>query len=286
MAQILKADFSAVHHLKQQKEALERARSKRSSRLQWFSLGAAALLLMPIGVYLVHGRSLVTVWALEGYLLVLTLWWMSLLVPVTLEVLKIERQLESVRSGLEGEMAVGRTLAGLPDSYIVLHDVTVMSDESNRTQLDHVVISPELVLCIETKNWHGTYYPGRCGWMWKSLERLTRSKKHAHKDPVEQSHMHKAALKRLLDSAGLPADIRPVVVLSDPESTWQGKQSDDCPVLRKEELLPYIESLGESKENEASKRQREIAEAILTLGKGETTNEDCGASAGRHACTQ
>ena len=76
----------------------------------------------------------------------------------------IDRVLESNQtwlSGARGEREVVRTLAGLPDTFVVINDINLLlapplkSKEGLRfrCQADHVVIGPSGVFNVETKNW-------------------------------------------------------------------------------------------------------------------------------------
>jgi hypothetical protein len=59
---------------------------------------------------------------------------------------------ESWLKGWFGELVVAHVLANLPETYTVLHDVTVNGKKWN---IDHIVVGPSGVWLIETKNWSG-----------------------------------------------------------------------------------------------------------------------------------
>jgi hypothetical protein len=63
----------------------------------------------------------------------------------------IERERISFRKGAVGEALIGYILEGLPDEYVVIHDLRVR-DAGN---CDHVVVGPTGVYVIDTKNWKG-----------------------------------------------------------------------------------------------------------------------------------
>lgn len=58
------------------------------------------------------------------------------------------RRVESFFKGARGEERVARLLAGLPDGYHVFNDFVAGS-----CHVDHVVVGPAGVFCVETKNW-------------------------------------------------------------------------------------------------------------------------------------
>jgi hypothetical protein len=86
------------------------------------------------------------------------------LAPQIREKQTIDRALKSSQtwlSGARGEREVVRTLAELPDTFVVINDVNLrlvpplMSNEGRRfhCQADHVVVGPPGVFNVETKNW-------------------------------------------------------------------------------------------------------------------------------------
>jgi hypothetical protein len=60
------------------------------------------------------------------------------------------RTTQSWRKGYEGEVLTGAHLAGLPDSFVVLHDLRLPGGREN---IDHLVIGPTGVFTIETKHY-------------------------------------------------------------------------------------------------------------------------------------
>lgn len=70
------------------------------------------------------------------------------------------REAFKYRKGAEGEMMVSDVLDALPDGYHVFHDATHASFGGN---IDHLVIGPQGVFNVETKNWTGTVRLGPDG---------------------------------------------------------------------------------------------------------------------------
>ena len=171
-------------------------------------------------------------------------------------------QLRAVEHGLQGEEAVARELERLPSDYFVINDITIALD-CQETQIDHIVVTPTEVLCVETKNWKGIYRPGREGWLWRPLHRR-EGKPRWHKDPQAQSLMHSEALEKCLAAQGIETHIQALVVLSDPEKIeWQGSKQvfAPCPVLYIYHLIPFIQARATSKFN--PQIQEKVAQAIL-----------------------
>jgi hypothetical protein len=57
---------------------------------------------------------------------------------------------EAWKKGYEGEVRTGQPLDGLPEAYVVLHDLRLPGTRAN---IDHVVIGPTGVFTVETKNY-------------------------------------------------------------------------------------------------------------------------------------
>lgn len=55
--------------------------------------------------------------------------------------------------GAQGEEAVARALADLPDGWVALHDLAWPGRQ--RANLDHVVVGPGGVFVVDAKNWSG-----------------------------------------------------------------------------------------------------------------------------------
>ena len=63
----------------------------------------------------------------------------------------LDRERIAFRKGAVGEGLIAGILEGLPDGYTVLNDLTTPSGN-----LDHVVVGPNGIFVIDTKNWKGT----------------------------------------------------------------------------------------------------------------------------------
>lgn len=64
------------------------------------------------------------------------------------------RRLERYLKGAEGEEMIARVLGFLPSDYHVFHSVW-LTGESTIGDIDHVVVGPNGVFALETKNWTG-----------------------------------------------------------------------------------------------------------------------------------
>lgn len=62
---------------------------------------------------------------------------------------QLEEDAQKWERGAEGERLIASILAGLPDDYVVFHDLQVPGSKAN---VDHLVIAPHGVYAIDTKN--------------------------------------------------------------------------------------------------------------------------------------
>lgn len=62
----------------------------------------------------------------------------------------LERERIHFRQGAVGEALIGYILEGLPDDFVVLNDL-----KTEFGNIDHCVVGPTGVFCIDTKNWRG-----------------------------------------------------------------------------------------------------------------------------------
>lgn len=75
---------------------------------------------------------------------------------------RLTREYRSELKGYYGELLVMDTLKQLDDSYYVISDVRITRESGHRfdgrmlksARVDHIVIGPKGVYCIETKNWN------------------------------------------------------------------------------------------------------------------------------------
>lgn len=261
MANVLKSDISARTNLVAGQELTEIARADVRAAASRFYIFVGVLLLISLAATLAYGSAKQTFWALEGTLILALIWWVSLVAPQAIRLHHARSQLRAVEHGLQGEEAVASALEGLPSDYYVINDITIAL-ACQETQIDHVVVTPTEVLCLETKNWKGIYRPGRAGWLWRPLHRR-EGRPRWHKDPQAQSLMHSEALREYLKSRGFKVRIQALVVLADPEKIeWQGTQvSTQCPVLYLYDLIPFIQARPMSKSS--PEMQERVAQTIL-----------------------
>ncbi|WP_033543905.1 nuclease-related domain-containing protein [Planococcus sp. CAU13] len=181
------------------------------------------------------------------------------------------QELEPIRKGFNGETQVTNILVnGLSDQYVVLNDISIETNKGSFTQIDHLLVCPDRkILCIETKNIKGKFYPHKNGWLWYPTDNYvnTGNKQHVINSPQQQSIYHARQLEYNLKKIGTKLEVEPIVVLTSPEVQWQGNQTP-CPVINAEQLLTYVKSKGQET-NFNSKEMKRIGEVILSLDKTE-----------------
>ncbi|MFJ8219821.1 nuclease-related domain-containing protein [Bacillus cereus] len=99
--------------------------------------------------------------------------------------------------GKAGEKLVKRILSKLePQSYHVLHNVTVYTEYGDTTQIDHIVIAETGVFVIETKNYEGWIYGNEKAARW--TQGIFR-KKHSFQNPFRQNFKHMKAIEWVVE---------------------------------------------------------------------------------------
>ncbi|PGM87565.1 nuclease-related domain-containing protein [Bacillus cereus] len=99
--------------------------------------------------------------------------------------------------GKVGEKLVKRILSKLnPESYYVLHDVTVHTEYGDTTQIDHIVIAETGVFVIETKNYEGWIYGDEKAARW--TQGIFRNK-HSFQNPLRQNYKHTKAIEWIME---------------------------------------------------------------------------------------
>lgn len=137
---------------------------------------------------------------------------------------QISKRSEPLMQGVQGETIVAQELSRLPDSYYIIHDVTLYF--KIKVQIDHVVVGPTGIFAIETKSMGGHLRPHINGWLHGN--RLIRS-------PQKQSKQGAFILSSLIGQS-----VQPAVVLSNSRARWHGELDKDCPVLYGPQLAQYI----------------------------------------------
>ncbi|KAA0007311.1 MAG: NERD domain-containing protein [Thermoplasmata archaeon] len=140
------------------------------------------------------------------------------------------------KKGFEGELLVIKQLMKLDDSYLVLNDIKL----SPRENIDHIVIGPNGVFVIETKNYEGDFVCENDRWI-KRYYTKKGLKEYEIKSPSKQVKRNAIRVKKIIrEKANMNVWVDAIVVFI--------KASDiilkNCgaTVLNLDELPEYIKN--------------------------------------------
>ncbi|WP_227013996.1 nuclease-related domain-containing protein [Paenibacillus psychroresistens] len=115
-----------------------------------------------------------------------------------------------------GEKNTAIKLKDLGSNYRVLHGKSVRS-RGAAEDIDHVVVGPNGIFHIETKNWHGAIRFTEAG--------IERSQPEHHDDPNAQLERQAFIIKELLRANKLEADVTGILNFADPHCALEGGSS-------------------------------------------------------------
>lgn len=124
----------------------------------------------------------------------------------------------AVLRGYGGQRRVLDELRRLPDEYFVLNDLLVPGQKT-RSQVDHVVVSPYGVWCLETQAHTGCVVGGEHDYEWRQYRRGDTVRAHGNRffNPVRQNSTHCAHVADQLGSARVDVPVRSMVVFTEAE---------------------------------------------------------------------
>jgi hypothetical protein len=173
---------------------------------------------------------------------------------------------QNLRRGFSGERKVADALKGLDDSYYVLHDVLL---DPNLGNIDHILIGPNGVFVIETKNYSGEIVCEGDRWY-----RVYGERKSPIKSISIQAKRNAVILRNVLKRKGISRWVRPLLVFTNPSAKIR-LQEPTVDVVSLQNLLEYITGRPIILNDEEVKR---TVKAILEHMKGRnierTYNED------------
>jgi hypothetical protein len=155
------------------------------------------------------------------------------------------RRYSGYKQGYEGENRVSKTLSSaLSDEYYLINDVTISNGYGN---VDHVVLGPNGVFVIETKNYGGKII---CyGDEWSSEYTSKKSgnlKRFIHFElgsPSKQAKRNSMRIKRVIESSGIFKArriwVEAIVVFAN-QNVDLNINDPTVPILKVEELSNFI----------------------------------------------
>ena len=134
-------------------------------------------------------------------------------------------------SGYFGEKMVAALLDMLPESFQILHDITVAS-HGKKSNIDHVVVGPTGIWVIETKNWRGRFEQRGGDLFCNGVQRTSA---------VDQAVARATTVRHALDAAGCGVGWINVVVVSTKARVPNGRiDFPRATVTGASDLLPLI----------------------------------------------
>lgn len=143
--------------------------------------------------------------------------------------------------GAEGEKQVAQLLSRtLSDDYYLINDLYLQKGGGD---IDHVVLAPNGIFVLETKNWSGKITVVEDVWH-------RAGKRRFHASPSRQAKNNATKIKRLIDMSpklrGLELWVPSIVVLTNRHASVQ-LNSPTVPIVRLHQLPDYIKSHGSQK---------------------------------------
>ena len=136
--------------------------------------------------------------------------------------------------GARGESRVANLLSRLDNSkYRALNDLLIGTARGT-SQIDHVVVSPQGIFVIETKNYSGWIHGGETSEYWTQT---FYRKKHEFRNPIKQNWAHVFGLKEILRDFG-PITYHPIIVFTG--SSELKNVYSEMPVIYADDLLLTI----------------------------------------------
>lgn len=180
------------------------------------------------------------------------------------------------KSGLEAEKLVTQSLSTLDDSYFLINDIKLPGSYGN---IDHIVLGPNGVFVIETKNYRGQiickgdewirrYAGGLKIGMWGLYWRA--DKDYDLESPSKQVKRNAVKVKQIIESSQVfkkPLNIwvEGIVVFTNSDTDLKLTNAA-VPILKIDELCDYIKNK-ESKIIFSTKELESIGAAILRVAK-------------------
>nr|WP_240762135.1 nuclease-related domain-containing protein [Paenibacillus thalictri] len=159
-------------------------------------------------------------------------------------------------AGNEGERNTAHQLKFIGSEYKVLNSRHVQAGGSSQ-EFDHIVVGPNGVFHIDSKNWSGEIRFTEQG--------LERSKEGHKGDPTAQLYRHEFVLKELLREHKQQADIVGVICFTNPDSHIVGK-SPAFATVKLDRLAHFIKTY-KPKKTLSPQQVAAIAKLILEHGR-------------------
>jgi hypothetical protein len=144
------------------------------------------------------------------------------------------RKYHLYNGGRQGEKRVNRLLgSSLSDDYYLINDLYL---QGSRGDIDHILLAPNGIFVLETKNWRGKITCNGDKWHRAGKGDISSS-------PSRQVKWNVSRIKRIIDNTPTLRTLRiwveGIVVLTNKHTTLN-VNSSTVPILRLDQLLKYI----------------------------------------------
>ncbi|PCJ17205.1 MAG: hypothetical protein COB02_14255 [Candidatus Cloacimonadota bacterium] len=152
------------------------------------------------------------------------------------------RRLRKIKQfGDYGEKLVSDYLDNLEDVFGVYHGLQSRFDRKT-FEIDHLLLTHQGIILIETKNIRGKIVSKRDGWCQIKTSEKGKSYERDFKSPIAQVDRTKKIFEAMMLDNGLKIETLPLVVFSNHDADLQlGKER--YPVLHLHELERHVDSL-------------------------------------------
>ncbi|EOD01351.1 nuclease-related domain-containing protein [Caldisalinibacter kiritimatiensis] len=177
----------------------------------------------------------------------------------------ISLKIRIINNGIKGEKSTIKTLEQLSNEYYIYNDI-VINTRKGKSQIDHVVIGPNGVFVVETKNHNGEIFGAEedSKWVQHKTGRNGGTYNSFFYNPAKQVKTHVYRLKiGIMDELKLNPWIQPIVVFTN-DDVELNIDSKITAVLKENDLIKYIKRFT-NRDSKLSKRN--IAQIVNSINK-------------------
>lgn len=126
--------------------------------------------------------------------------------------------------------------------YILLNDLTLPDGQGSTTQIDHILLSPNGIFVIETKNYKGWIFGGERQKMW--TQKIYK-KSYRFQNPIHQNYKHMKVLESVLSDIVSPEFMHSIIVFMPdaefktamPTNVYRGASWTDYVLTLKDDVI-------------------------------------------------
>jgi len=143
--------------------------------------------------------------------------------------------------GMAGEKQITRILKTLdPKEYILINDLYLPKEDGKTTQIDHVLIGPQGIYVIETKNYKGWITGSEHKQTWTQTNYKRKDKFY---NPIWQNSGHIKALQAAIGDSLHDVPIHSIIVFGRQAELKFTQSFKNATVMNSPQLLSHIKSV-------------------------------------------